>query len=233
MKILALDTSTLTGSAAVVVDGVVLAESTTRIRATHSEQILPLVDEVLARAGVALHEIDRIGVGVGPGSFTGVRIGVATAKGLHIATGVALVGVSSLEALASAAWGVRGYVLAALDARRGEAYAALYALATGERRVVMDASIGAPDLMGARALTRCTEGEITVVGDLSPADLAALTACDPSRFVVAPSVAASPLARFVAWEVLAGRGRLDAGELEPLYVRGSDAKLPGGREVPQ
>jgi tRNA threonylcarbamoyladenosine biosynthesis protein TsaB len=233
VKILALDTSTLTGSAAVVVDGAVVAESTTRIRATHSEQILPLVDEVLARAGLALDAIDRIGVGVGPGSFTGVRIGVATAKGLHIATGVALVGVPSLDALASAAWGVRGCVLAALDARRGEAYAALFAVAPGERRAVMDASIGAPALLGARALALCAEGAITVVGDLSPADLAALTACDPSRFVVAPSVVASPLARFVAWEVLAGRGRLDAGELEPLYVRGSDAKLPGGREVPR
>lgn len=233
MKILALDTSTLTGSAAVVVDGVVLAESTTRIRATHSEQILPLVDEVLARASVALDAIDRIAVGVGPGSFTGVRIGVATAKGLHIASGVALVGVSSLEALASAAWGVRGFVLAALDARRGEAYAALYAVAPGERRTVMDASIGAPALMGARALALCPDGEITVVGDLSTADFGALTACDPSRFVAAPSVAAAPLARFVAWEVIAGRGRVDTGELEPLYVRGSDAKLPGGREVPR
>ncbi len=231
MKILALDTSTLAGSVAVVADGALLAESTARVRANHSEQLLPLVDEVLTRAGLALDAIDRIAVGIGPGSFTGVRIGVATAKGLHLASGAALVGVSSLDALVASAWAARGYVLAALDARRGEAFAALYEASPCERRVVIEPMHGPPSAVGALAVARCPQGPIAVVGDLGDADLAALTARAPERFTLAPAVVGTPLARFVAWEALVGRGRVDAGDLEPLYVRGSDAKLPGGREV--
>jgi tRNA threonylcarbamoyladenosine biosynthesis protein TsaB len=232
VKILALDTSTLTGSVALIDDGVVLAESVARVRATHSEQLLPLVDEVLARAGLTLSAIDRLAVGIGPGSFTGVRIAVATAKGLHLASGVALYGVSSLDALVASAWGVRGPVLSALDARRGELYAALYVVGDAGRRNVFAATHGAAQPLGARVLEHCADGRITVVGDLSETDFAALTAVAPDRFVRAPRVFEAPLARVIAWEVFEGRATLDEGALEPLYVRGSDAKLPGGREVP-
>lgn len=228
MNLLSLDTSTLTGSAAVVSDGVVLAESTARVRATQSEQILPLVDEVLARAGLTLDRIDRIAVGIGPGSFTGVRIALATAKGLHLATGAALYGVRSLDALASSLWGAQGLVLAALDARRGETYAALYRLDGNERETVLAPFHGSPASVG--EAVRAFDGPIAVVGDLGADDLRALTG-DDRRFALAPAVLATPLARFVAYEVLADRGTLDEGALEPLYVRGSDAKLPGGKTV--
>lgn len=231
MKILSLDTSTFTGSVALVDDGAVLAESVARVRATHSEQLLPLVREVLSRAGVALDAIDRIAVGIGPGSFTGVRIAVATAKGLHLASGVALVGVSSLDALAASAWSARGPVLSTLDARRGEVYAALYDVAPDGRRVVFEATHGSATSIGAKALASAGVGVITVVGDLSPADFDALSSGDRARFVRAPRVFEAPLARVIAWEALEGRATPDDGALEPLYVRGSDAKLPGGREV--
>lgn len=228
MKILALDSCTLTGSAAIVVDGEVLAESTARVRSTHSEQLLPLVDEVLTRAGVALDTLDRIAVGVGPGSFTGVRLGVSTAKGLHVATGVPLVGVTSLDALAASAWAHRGRLLAALDGRRDEVFAALYDC--DETRALVGALHGAPEVVGAAAL-QGHDDVITVVGDLSSALFLRLASAASERFVRAPAVLATPLARFIAWEVIAGRGRLDDGSLEPEYMRGSDAKLPGGREV--
>lgn len=128
MKILAIDSSTLTGSAAVLDGGVVLAESACRVRATHSEQLLPLVREVLSRAELTLDAVDRLAVGVGPGSFTGVRIGVATVKGIVFGTRAELVGVSSLEAMAALAReherpeGDGVVTIAAIDAIRGELY---------------------------------------------------------------------------------------------------------------
>lgn len=185
---------------------------------------LPLVEEVLTRANVALDALDRIAVGIGPGSFTGVRIAVATAKGLHIASGVSLYGVSSLDALAASAWCARGPVLAALDARRGELYAALYDARGSDRRALMAPCHGAASMIGERVLA-CCEGVVTVVGDLSSADFAALSSTAPTRFIRAPRVFEAPLARVIAWEAFEGRATLDTGALEPLYVRGSDAKL--------
>ncbi len=106
MKVLALDACTVTASAAVLDGDAVLAECACGVRATHAEQLLPLVRDALTRAGVRLDDLSRLAVGIGPGSFTGVRIGLATAKGLAVATGLPLYGVTSLDALAASAWGV-------------------------------------------------------------------------------------------------------------------------------
>lgn len=228
MKTLAFDTSTFTATAAVVDGRSVLAESSALQRAGHSERLLPLVDEVLARAGLPLAAVERIAVGLGPGSFTGVRLGLATAKGLQLATGIPLVGVSSLAALAASAWSLEGPLVAALDARRDEVYAALYTLGGAARREAGEALHGAPERVGAIAREAFPEGTITVVGDLDDALYRRLTGASPARFSRAPGAVATPLARFVAWEVLEGRGTLDEGSLEPLYLRASDAKLPGG-----
>jgi tRNA threonylcarbamoyladenosine biosynthesis protein TsaB len=99
-------------------------------RPGHAAQLLPLAARALAQAGATLADVTRIGVGVGPGGFTGLRIGVATARALAQATGAELAAVSTLEALAATADGGRP-VLAVLDARRGEAFAA--AFRAGER----------------------------------------------------------------------------------------------------
>lgn len=231
MKILALDTSTLSGSAAVTDDGDVLAEVTARVRATHSEQILALVDRALQLAGVTLRDIHRLAVDLGPGSFTGVRIGLSTAKGLQLGTGLDLYGVSSLDVLAASAWGAHGNLLAALDARRNEVYAGLYR-GDGTARATSIATLhGGPEVVGQRVVEAVPAGDITVVGDLDDVLFRRLSSAAPERFVRAPRAAATPLARYVAWEVHAGRGVLDRGDLEPEYVRGSDAKLPGGRGV--
>jgi len=94
-------------------------------RPGHAAQLLPLARRALEAVGATLADVRRIGVGVGPGTFTGLRIGVATARGLAQATGAELAAVSTLEALAAAA-GTERAVLAVLDARRGEAYAAAF-----------------------------------------------------------------------------------------------------------
>lgn len=95
-------------------------------RPGHSTRLLALADELLARAGLDWSRLDRIAVGIGPGTFTGLRIGVATARGLAQSLGVRLVGVSSLHALAHGAAARAPRVLAAIDARRGEAFVAPY-----------------------------------------------------------------------------------------------------------
>jgi tRNA threonylcarbamoyladenosine biosynthesis protein TsaB len=94
-------------------------------RPGHAAQLLPLAQEALAALGASFADVARIGVGVGPGTFTGLRIGVATARALAQSSGAELAAISTLEALAEAAGGHRA-VLAVLDARRGEAFAAGY-----------------------------------------------------------------------------------------------------------
>lgn len=101
-------------------------------RPGHAAQLLPMAERALAAVGATFADVRRIGVGVGPGTFTGLRIGVATARALAQGSGAELAAVSTLDAVAEAAGAEVRSVLAVLDARRGEAYVAAYA--TGERR---------------------------------------------------------------------------------------------------
>ena len=105
MKILALDSSGLVASAAVVEDDVLIAEYTTDYKKTHSQTLLPMLDEIRQMIDLDLHTIDAIAISAGPGSFTGLRIGAATAKGLGLALNLPLVEVPTLEGLAFNLWG--------------------------------------------------------------------------------------------------------------------------------
>lgn len=122
MKVLGLDTSTLTSGIAVVDDGALLAEGRHDASA-HKSDLLVAIDDVCKRAGVAPMQLDAVAVGAGPGSFTGLRIGMATAKGIAFAAGKPLWAVSSLAALAHER---SGFVVAVLDARKAEVYAGCY-----------------------------------------------------------------------------------------------------------
>jgi tRNA threonylcarbamoyladenosine biosynthesis protein TsaB len=112
-------------------------------RPGHVEQVLALAQGLLAEAGLAWRDLDRIGAGVGPGSFTGLRIGVATARALAQAAGAPLVGVSTLQALTVAPSGPARAVLACLDARRGEAFVAAW---RGDERLLAPAAVRPEDL---------------------------------------------------------------------------------------
>lgn len=130
MVILGLDTSTLTASVAVVRDGDVVAAVDVATRA-HGDVLLAAIDEVVRAAGMTAASLDAIAAGAGPGSFTGLRIGMATAKGIAFATGRPLYVISSLAALAADAAAAAGVgadmlIVPALDARRGEIYAGFY-----------------------------------------------------------------------------------------------------------
>src|ERR1700691_5004222 len=127
MRVLALDTATEACSVALLDDNGVIGRYEEPGRG-HAAQILAMVDAVLAQAGVSLSMLDGIAASIGPGAFTGVRIGVAAAQGLAFGAGLRLVGVSTLEALAMRALDDRtGSALACLDARMGEVYWGCYA----------------------------------------------------------------------------------------------------------
>lgn len=200
MKVLGLDTSTTTASIAVL-DGDRVLAATTRNTHRRTSDVLVAVDEACRTAGVTAHELDAIAVGAGPGSFTGLRIGMATGKGIAFATGRPLWAVSSLAALALEAPG-DGVIVAVLDARKGEIFAGTF-----DKRGAAVTALG-PERVLAPAGLEVPSGAV-VVGDV-PA------LC---------SVAATPTAVSVIRLALAG-SRADvlvAGA--PTYIRASEAEI--------
>lgn len=126
MKILAIDTTANTAACALVEDGRVKGVSTVDGILTHSETMLPMIDELLKRLAIAVSDLDAFAVAEGPGSFTGVRIGVSTIKGLAFSTNKPCIGVSSLAGLAFNLDGFDGLVVPVMDARRQQVYTAIY-----------------------------------------------------------------------------------------------------------
>lgn len=126
MKILALDTSANVASAAVTEDDRLICESILNHKKTHSEKIMPMIDELLKSSELDISDIDLFAVANGPGSFTGLRIGVSTIKALAHATGKPTLGVSTLEGLAYNLFGANGIISPIMDARRQQVYNAVY-----------------------------------------------------------------------------------------------------------
>jgi tRNA threonylcarbamoyladenosine biosynthesis protein TsaB len=232
MLTLALDTSTYVGTVSVTRAGELLAESSTFVRASHGETLLPHVERALTLAGVALREVELFAVGIGPGSFTGVRIGVATVKGLALAEQKPLVGVTSLRVLAAGMAGGAGVLVPLLDAHKGEVYTAAYERdEAGELREVLAPFHAAPaaaaDLIAAQ-----TSGRLWLAGNgLARYDSVVLEHFG-ARAARLPPHSDVPRAACLAHEAeLAFRrhGPSDLARLEPLYLRPSDAKLPAPR----
>lgn len=132
MKILALDSSGLTASAAIVEDSVTIAEYTINYKKTHSQTLLPMLDEIRRTTELDLSTVDAIAVANGPGSFTGLRIGAATAKGLALALGIPIIPVPTLDALAYNLYGCGKLICPLMDARRNQVYTGLYTFEDGE-----------------------------------------------------------------------------------------------------
>jgi tRNA threonylcarbamoyladenosine biosynthesis protein TsaB len=213
-------------------------------RPQHAARLLPLAGEALERAGLGWSDVARIGAGVGPGSFTGLRIGVATARAIARATGAQLTAVSTLEALATGAVAGAGLdpaavdageptaadpephgVLAVLDARRGEAFAAAW---LGGERVLAPAALSPGELAG-------VAGELATRGAapwLAVGDGAARFRAQLESAAVAVPADGSPLHRVSAFEVcrLAMTAPAVAPQaLVPQYVRAPDAELAASR----
>ena len=135
MKILALDSSGLIASVAIVDGDNMVAEYTVNYKKTHSQTLLPMLDEIVKMTQLELAEIDAIAVAAGPGSFTGLRIGSATAKGLGLALDKPIIPIPTVDGLAFNLFGVDGLVCPLMDARRNQVYTGLYTFENNEMKV--------------------------------------------------------------------------------------------------
>lgn len=138
MRILALDSSELVATVAILEDDQTLAEYTVNYKKTHSQTLLPMLDEIVKMIEFDLSTIDAIAVAGGPGSFTGLRIGAATAKGLGLALKKPLIHVPTVDGLAYNLFGNAGLICPIMDARRNQVYTGLYRFENGEFQVVED-----------------------------------------------------------------------------------------------
>jgi tRNA threonylcarbamoyladenosine biosynthesis protein TsaB len=223
VRVLAIETATVEVGVAVVGEGGPVATGSVRPGRRHAEALHPLVVEVMARAGLALGDLDVVAVDVGPGLFTGLRVGVAAAKALAAGLGIPVVPVRGLDALVVAGGGAD--VVPVIDLRRGE----LAWLPPGAGPSVA-ARRGEPEVLAAELAA--WPGELLLVGDgalryrglLAPGAGAAGLA----RRVAGAWLAAPPAAVVgeLATELAASGGGIDPAQVAPLYLRDADAR-PG------
>ncbi len=225
MVILSLDTTTRAGSAAVLRGGAVLCERAGTSAVPHGQRLPADLARVLETAGVSLAEVELFAVAAGPGSFTGLRVGIATVQGLAMASGSRIVPVSTLEALARAGRDGRRLVGAWMDAQRGEVYAALYE-PDGERARVPPVAARPQAVLDAWAQA-VESHDIVFIGDGAIRYADAIRQGPGARGSI---VAAPPLAGFVG-EIAAGRAAeaVLPHAVVPIYVRKSDAELARDR----
>lgn len=147
MRILAIDSSATAASAALVEDGKVMGEFYINTRLTHSQTLMPMIGDVLKCTRTELSDVDLFAVSAGPGSFTGIRIGVASIKGLSMAQNKPCVGVSTLEAMAFNLEHLEGTVCAVMDARCQQVYNAMFSVHGGcLERITQDRALSIEDL---------------------------------------------------------------------------------------
>lgn len=224
MLILAFETSAKAASAALLEDGRLLGESYQNTGLTHSQTLLVMAENLLAQCGKTVAEVTAVAVAAGPGSFTGVRIGVAAAKGFAWGRELPCYGVSTLEAMALSLGAWQGYVCPCMDARRSQVYNALFSVNQGTlERLREDRAIALSEL--AEEL-KALDGPIFLVGDGST--LAYRTLSDKIPNLVLPPEhrmhqRADGVALLAARKIAAGESG-DANALTPNYLRLSQAE---------
>lgn len=223
MKVLALDTSTKTGSIAITEGANVLAESIISIDYTHSETLLPSLKNILEATGIELGDIDLFALTVGPGSFTGIRIGVSTVKGLAMSLDKPVTGVSTIEALANNFPLSALPVVPILDARKGEVYTGRFEWNDNRmEKLSEERAISPEELLDEIDEKTLFAGDgLLKYGDLIEERLGTLAAkAPPSHNFIRSSVVASLGLR----EFEAGR-ILDLVSFTPFYLRKSEAEV--------
>jgi tRNA threonylcarbamoyladenosine biosynthesis protein TsaB len=223
MRVLGIDTSTMTAAVGLVDDDELLVEVKFDVKITYSEVLMPTIDMALRTAGLKPGDVDGFAVSIGPGSFTGLRIGLSTVKGLCLATGKPLAAVPSLDALASQSLFCCHQVVPLLDAKKNEVYAAVYDTAKGEIQRKSDFwAIGIQDL------TKRITQKTLFVGPGAKLYRKELVDLLGQKAYFATGQQGTPSGVSVAW---LGARRLTVGqtenlsELEPLYIRQSEAEL--------
>ena len=231
MMILGIETATWLGSVALATESEVIAEYTLNIRRTHSERLMGMISRLLSDTDVALTNLDGIAVSIGPGSFTGLRIGLSTAKGLCFANDLPLIPVPTLEAMASRLCFVRCPVCPLLDARKQEVYAALYDVSDGAVREAL-----APGTISLEHLLAQIPRPVIFSGDGSTIFRDRIREQLGDRAFFAPSDVAHPDAAAVARLGLSTFRKGEHAELfdlEPIYLRRSEAEIKKRERGPQ
>lgn len=227
MKILAIDTTVRVATAALVENGRVIAESSL-FTDTHSTTLLPMIKSILELTGESIRDIDLLAVSEGPGSFTGIRIGVSTIKGLAFADNIPCVGVSSLEALAMNFTGLRGLIVPVINARNRMVYSAAF-LSDGEnlpKRITQDEQISISDLIS--RLKNETSETIYFTGDACEILLAEEN--KPQNVVITPVGLRVPSGYGIAvsaeqiWNSAEDKTVFSESHLVPTYLRKSQAE---------
>ena len=216
MRALAVETSTLSGGAALLDGEWVVGEYVLDVRVTHSERLLTAIDQLLTDAGWSARDLEGLAVAVGPGSFTGLRVGLSTVKGLALALSIPVAAVPTLDAMAATLPFAALPVCPVLDARKREVYASLYRWDGLAMRREWDYLAIAPD-----DLARRLDEPVIVLGDGADAiDSPFARRVRPPRRGPAPAVVGA-----------LGQARLALGdtvpvaELAPIYLRPSEAEL--------
>ncbi|MBR2188595.1 MAG: tRNA (adenosine(37)-N6)-threonylcarbamoyltransferase complex dimerization subunit type 1 TsaB [Eubacterium sp.] len=237
MKLLAIDSSGLVATVALLDGDLITAEYTINYKKTHSQTLLPMIDEITEMTELDLSSLDGIAVAGGPGSFTGLRIGSATAKGLGLALDLPLISVPTLDALAFNLCGMNGIVCPMMDARRSQVYTGIYRFSGNEMETLMPQAPMAVEEIAekinqiARETAKTAAGtqpeEVVLLGDGVPVYQEKLDALLTVPYRIAPPHHARQ--RAAALAVLAVRymkeGKIQtAEEHAPDYLRLSQAE---------
>ena len=228
MNILAFDTASSSGAVAIMKDGAIIAHTQLYIGLTHSEQLLPAVDDLMQLTGMKMAQLDAIAITAGPGSFTGLRIGFSTAKGMALGLKKPLIPLSTLDVLAQNGAAVRGLIVPIMNARRKQVYTAVYrsngqeitrqsdyqAIAIADLLQEIKAVAGAP-------LVYFTGDGVDVFADAVRDTLGeqAVLAEGCRKFVCADALALLAEKEAAAWADLHGM------RVEPMYLRESEAVI--------
>jgi tRNA threonylcarbamoyladenosine biosynthesis protein TsaB len=222
MKLLIIDTSTTTCSVAVTDGPQILAESLVNLPGPSSSRLSDCIAQVVSLAGCQLTDLDGFGVTIGPGAFTGLRVGLATVKGLAMATGKPIAGISSLALLAANITGSALPVCPLFDARKGEVYAGLYQCLTEPVSLQPDCVISPS------ALVSTLTGEILFIGDGAVRYRSLIQEQLGARAHFAPARANAPRAATAATlvtDILSTNSGVTPAALKPVYLRLSEAEV--------
>jgi len=223
MFILGIETSTKTGSVAVVSEDGVIAQYSLNIEVTHSERLMATVDRVLRDTGISMPQIDGFAVAVGPGSFTGLRIGLSTVKGLALATGKPIAAVPTLLALAWNLPYAAHPVCPLLDARKNEVYAALYTSDGSAPLQVMPEAV-----ISLSRLAEKIKEKTVFTGEAAQLYRAEIVKAFGDAALFAPRSAVLPSAASVAeigLDLIKSGRQTDPDSLVPMYIRRPEAEV--------
>jgi tRNA threonylcarbamoyladenosine biosynthesis protein TsaB len=231
LRILAIETSTPVGSVAVVEDGKLRVEKQFNVGRSHCQRLMSEIDDTLRSSGTSVEEIDMMATGIGPGSFTGLRVGLSTLKGMAMGLGVPVVPVSTLQVLAYNGRLHRGLICPCLDAKKKQVYYSLFRSDRDGVNKLLEDSVGIPgeitsvlnDLDGEEGILFLGDGATLYRDVLTETLMRATTFAEggenyPRASIVGMLAAAQPT------------GDVDLSVLEPRYIRESEARIGKGKQ---